>query len=100
MLRCKINSARLRAPGGPVASNSGNDAFREVTMSTDLSKERSTSEKLVWSRDQLYAAVETTARNILQHGTAVDCSFCFAGWVWNGHAVGEASDWAATAPNA
>ena len=100
MLRCKINSAKLRAPGGPVSSNSGNDAFREVTMSTDLSKERSTSEKLVWSRVQLFAAVETTARKILQHCISVDCSFCFAGLEWNGHAVGEAPAWAATAPNA
>jgi hypothetical protein len=38
MLRCKINSAKLRAPGGPVSSKTGDVARCEFAISANSSK--------------------------------------------------------------
>jgi hypothetical protein len=54
-------------PGGPVSSNDGDGAFRQLAISAISSKYKLTSAKSAL-RIQLFAMVGTTARKILQQG--------------------------------
>jgi hypothetical protein len=100
MLRCKISSANDNAPGGPVSSNSGATVRSKPTTDASASTGKFASLNFALSRSQGFDCVKTTARRILQHCTCEDCSFCFAGWEWNGHSVCPVSMCAATAANA
>ena len=91
MLRCKVNSAKEYAPGGPVSSvGLSNEIFGGARM-TNWRKPESMSIRLVFVRAKAFAGAVTTARRILQHGESLVC-FCLAGAAgleWKGHSSGE-----------
>jgi hypothetical protein len=80
MLRCKINSAKLCAPGGPVSSKSGDIALCEFAMKANFPKQRSALETPASFRAQPFVIVGTTARRILQHWIPAGGDGVLAGW--------------------
>src|SRR5262249_12864681 len=98
---CRINSANEKqCRGGPVSSNNGATACIEHTRNAPVSIEKFAALNFVSSRSQPFDGAKTTARRILQHCTCDDCSFCLAGWEWNGHSVCLVSICRAIAANA
>ena len=91
-LRCKINSANENErEGGPVSSNNGVTACIERRKKPPAAIQKLASLNFASSRSHPFDCAKMTPRRILQHCTCEDCSFCFAGLEWNGHAVASAS---------
>ena len=83
-----------------MSSNNGPTACIEHTSDAPVSAGKFVSLNFASSRAQGFDCAKTTARKTLQHWTWEDCSFCFAGWEWNGHSVWLVSICGAIAANA
>jgi len=91
MLRCKINSAKEYAPGGPVSSVGLSNEIFGGARTTNWRKAESMPTRPVFVRANAFAGAVTTARKILQQGESLVC-FCLAGaggLEWKGHSFGE-----------
>jgi hypothetical protein len=91
MLRCKINSAKEYAPGGPVFSVVVPNEIFGGARTTNWRKAESMSTRPVLVRAKAFAGAVTIARKILQQGESLVC-FCLAGAAgleWKGHSFGE-----------
>ena len=91
MLRCKINSAKEYAPGGPVSSVGLSNEIFGGARTTNWRKAESMPTRPVFVRAKAFAGAVTTARKILQQGESLVC-FCLAGAAgleWKGHSFGE-----------
>ena len=83
-----------------MSSDNGATVRSEHTSDAPVSTEKFVSLNFASSRAQAFDCAKTTARRILQHSTCEDCSFCFAGFEWNGQAVCLESVSGAIAANA
>jgi len=91
MLRCKINSAKEYAPGGPVSNVVVPNEIFGGARTTNWRKAESMSTRPVLVRAKAFAGAVTTARKILQQGESL-VFFCLAGAAgleWKGHSSGE-----------
>src|SRR5437899_10374444 len=91
MLRCKINSAKEYAPGGPVSNVVVPKEIFGGARTTNWRKAESMSTRPVFVRAKPLAGAVTTARKILQQGESLVC-FCLAGAAgleWKGHSPDE-----------
>jgi len=87
MLRCKINSAKEYAPGGPVSNVVVPNEIFGGARTTNWRKAESMSTRPVFVRAKAFAGAVTTARKILQQGESLVCFRLAgaAGLEWKGH---------------